>query len=68
MTSYRLYQVSDSHIIGWSGIDATNDEAALIYAQSHIHFDSVEIWEGSRMVGALGGASPGPQNPPDAAT
>lgn len=68
MTSYRLYQLRDSHIIGWSALDASNDEAALIYARSHIHFDSVEIWEGSRMVGALAGASPGPQNPLDAAT
>lgn len=63
MSHYRGYFIKDDHIVAPAVIDATDDAQAMLKASELLSASqllSIEIWQGTRVVGAL--PAPGPSH------
>ena len=58
METYRLYQLKANHILAADNVEAADDRAALRYAQAHIAFEAVEVWQSGRKVGFIANRMP----------
>lgn len=59
MVYYRLYRLSGpgGRFVGFEEIEAPDDVAALELARVHVGRQPLELWCGSRQVGALAAAT-----------
>lgn len=54
MTEYRLYFLNDADkILRREDVECADDAAAVALAYDHDHAQSIEIWEGKRVVATV---------------
>ena len=59
MPIYRLYVISDGHIVSGDNFECATDEYALSEAQGMLgKYLRAEVWTGTRMIGAMGSGAP----------
>ena len=64
MSHYRGYFMQGEHIVAPANIDATDDAQAMLKAAellSTSQFVRIEVWQETRVVGALSAPAPTPQ-------
>jgi hypothetical protein len=50
---YRLYHLTNNHIVGAENFEAAGDGEALRYAWTRLRAQAVEVWCGKRRVGFI---------------